>query len=136
MSVLSFYFIKLIKSTIKLAAMLPSKTIPDVKNRKHHALKPRPIKLTSTTAAPPRKKVRVASATEVEGEDGDGPHAGHKPARCTASFQASFPAKVSFVLSLHSALLIMILDFEKHEEKPHLSILRSRRQRSRWNTGR
>jgi hypothetical protein len=125
MSALSFYFIKLIKSAIKLAAMLPSKTIPEVKNRKHHALKPRPVKSTSTTAAPPRKKVRVASATEVEGEDG--PHGGHNSARCTVPFHASFPAKVSFVWSLHSALLTMILDLEKHEEKPHLSILRSRR---------
>jgi hypothetical protein len=54
--------------------MLPSKTIPEVKNRKRHTLKP---KTKMTTAAPPKKKARIMSGTEVEViEDEDSPHAG------------------------------------------------------------
>jgi hypothetical protein len=45
--------------------MLPSKTILEVKNRKHHALKPR-TKPTAAAAAPPRKKAKITSGTEVE----------------------------------------------------------------------
>ena len=45
--------------------MLPLKTIPEVKNWKHHALKPRTMKPT-TTAAPLRKKARVTSGIKVE----------------------------------------------------------------------
>jgi hypothetical protein len=45
--------------------MLPSKTIPDVKNRKH-ALKPRTMKTTAAATAPSRKKARITSDTEVE----------------------------------------------------------------------
>ena len=66
--------------------MLLSKTIPDVKNRKHHALKPKPLK-TRVVAAPPRKKARIASGTDVEVIEGDG-HGTISPA---SSFQASYP---------------------------------------------
>jgi len=54
--------------------MLPSKTIPKVGNRKCHALRP---KTKTATTAPPRKKTRITSGTEVNViGDEDSPHAG------------------------------------------------------------
>ena len=76
--------------------MLPSKTIPEVRNQKHHASKHKTMKATSTTAAtttPSRKKARTSSATEVE----DGQHTRHSGGNAAAtispasSFQMSYP---------------------------------------------
>jgi hypothetical protein len=77
--------------------MLPSKTIPEVKNRKRHALKPKTMK-TAASATPPRKKARIASGTEVE----DSPHtrrSGGDALRSASispasSFQVSYPVPV------------------------------------------
>jgi hypothetical protein len=83
--------------------MLPSKTIPEVKNRKCHALKP---KTKMTAAAPPRKKARIMSGTEVEViEDEDSPHTGRSTSISPASsFQMSYhvPVKVRIVSLIHS----------------------------------
>jgi hypothetical protein len=75
--------------------MLPSKTIPEVKNRKHHALKPR-TKPTAGAAAPPKKKTKITSGTEVEFiEDRDSAHAGRSMTISpSSSFQASYPVPV------------------------------------------
>jgi hypothetical protein len=88
--------------------MLPSKTIPDVKNRKGHALKPKTTAKTTagSAAAPPKKKSRISSGTEVEiikdnertgrsGSSGSSSAAiGISPA---SSFQMSHPVKVCIV---------------------------------------
>jgi hypothetical protein len=85
--------------------MLPSKTIPDVKNRKGHALKPKTTAKTTagSAAAPPKKKSRISSGTEVEiiednertGRSGSSSAAiGISPA---SSFQMSHPVKVCIV---------------------------------------
>jgi len=56
--------------------MLPSKTIPEVKNQKHRMLKPK-TKMTIVATAPPRKKARIISGTDVKVVEGkDSPHAG------------------------------------------------------------
>ena len=87
--ILSLIWFKLIKSTIKLADMLPSKTIPEIKSRKHRVSKHKTIKSTSAPAAHSRKKVRLTYSTEVEGEKGA--HTGHSSA---SSFQVSYPVPV------------------------------------------
>jgi hypothetical protein len=89
--ILSLIWFKVIKSTIKIADMLPSKTIPEVKNRKHRVLKPKTVKSTSAAAAPP-KKARLGSSTEVEGKES--PHTRHSGA---SSFQVSYPVKVNTI---------------------------------------
>ena len=68
--------------------MLPSKMIPEVKNRKGHALKPKIIKTTATTT-PARKKARITSGTEVE--DAAARSVTISPA---SSFQVSYPVPV------------------------------------------
>ena len=75
--------------------MLPSKTIPEIKNQKRHSLKPK-TKPTATAAAPPRKKTRMMSGTEVElTEDKDSLHAGQSMTISpSSSFQASYPVPV------------------------------------------
>jgi hypothetical protein len=56
--------------------MLPSKMIPEVKNQKHHTLKPK-TKMTIAATAPPRKKARITSGINVEVIKGkDSLHAG------------------------------------------------------------
>jgi hypothetical protein len=89
--------------------MLPSKTIPDVKNRKRHVLKPK-TKMTAATAAPPRKKARLTSGHGTEVEvigDEDSPHTGRNSGDAAArgtnlsaasSFEVSYPVKVRNVL--------------------------------------
>ena len=83
--------------------------IPDVKNRKHRTLKPKTMKMTAAGAAPPKKKVRITSGTEVEvieSEDslGTGRSTGDAAGRGTispaSSFQVSYPvpAKVCDIL--------------------------------------
>src|SRR6267154_417167 len=78
----------------KIADMLPSKTIPEVKNQKRHALKPK----TKTTAAtaPTSKKVKITSGTKVDIiEDEDSPHVGRSTIISPlSSFQASYPVPV------------------------------------------
>jgi hypothetical protein len=79
--------------------MLPSKTIPDVKNRKHHALKPKTMKTTAAAAAPLRKKAKIASGTEVEVSPRAGPSSGKTAARNAtispeSSFEVSYPVPV------------------------------------------
>src|SRR6267154_2789577 len=78
----------------KIADMLPSKTIPEVKNRKCHALKPKTK--TTTAIAPTSKKVKLTSGTEVEIiEDEDSPHVGRSiTISPSSSFQASYPVPV------------------------------------------
>lgn len=45
--------------------MLPSKTIPEAKNRKRNVLKAKAMAAAAATpAAPPRKKARISSGTE------------------------------------------------------------------------
>jgi hypothetical protein len=78
--------------------MLPSKTIPEVKNRKGHALKPKTMKTTAATA-PARKKARIASGTEVEDKQRARHSGGDAAARSAtispaSSFQASYPVPV------------------------------------------
>ena len=75
--------------------MLPSKTIPEVKNRKRHMLKPK-TKLLPATTAPLRKKARITSGTEVKViEDDDSLHAGQSITISPASsFQVSYPVPV------------------------------------------
>ena len=67
--------------------MLPSKTIPEVKNKKQHMLKHKTLKLTSAHTAPLRKKVRLTPSTDVEGKDG--PHAEQSSAS-GSTFQVSY----------------------------------------------
>ena len=115
--------------------MLPLKTIPEVKKRKHHTLKPKALKSTSAAAAPPRKKARLTSGsngTEVEGEDG--PHVG--PSASASSFQDSYlvPVKVRAVSWLECCANCD--HCEKLEEESRLFILRNGRERTRWNTRR
>jgi len=109
--------------------MLPSKTIPEVKNRKRHMLKAK-TKKSATTTAPPRKKARIASGTEVE----DSPHTRHSGCDAAlrnasispeSSFQASYPVpvKVRNFSSLCSPVSMTIIDCEELEEKPNLLIL-------------
>ncbi len=79
--------------------MLPSKTIFDVKNQKHHALKPRTMKMTVATTAPLRKKARITSDTEVEVNPCTGPSSSNAAARSAAvsavsSFEVSYPVPV------------------------------------------
>jgi len=55
----------------KIVDILPSKMIPEVKNQKHHMLKPK-TKTSIVATAPPRKKARIISGTDVkviEGKD-------------------------------------------------------------------
>ena len=83
--------------------MLPSKTVPELKNWKCHVLKPKITKVTAATA-PPRKKARTTSGTEVEHiESKDNPCArcsGGKAATRSitispaSSFQVSYPVPV------------------------------------------
>jgi len=78
----------------KIADMLPSKTIPEVKNRKRHALK---LKTKTTAAtAPTSKKVKITSGTKVNIiEDEDSPHVGRSTIISPlSSFQASYPVPV------------------------------------------
>jgi hypothetical protein len=86
--------------------MLPSKTIPDIKNQKRRISKHK----TTTAGAPPRKKARTSPETEVEileGEDRlDNLHPRHSSSITSdarsvmispaSSFQMSYrvPAKV------------------------------------------
>ncbi|KAF8495508.1 hypothetical protein F5888DRAFT_1615702 [Russula emetica] len=76
----------------EIADMLPSKTIPDVKNWKHHALKPRTIKMTAAATAPSRKKARITSDTVTGSQPNRRkyafcqhlfPEEGHNGGRCT-----------------------------------------------------
>jgi hypothetical protein len=83
---------KLIHYKSKIANMLPSKTIPDVKNRKRHALKPKNKKL-SAAAAPPRKKARTMSDTEVEIIGGNAAMR-RTTVSPASSFQVSYPVPV------------------------------------------
>ena len=47
--------------------MLPAKTISDGKNRKHPTLKAKTVKpMAMAPTAPPRKKARMTSGTDVE----------------------------------------------------------------------
>ena len=78
--------------------MLPSKMIPEAKNRKRHMLKPKTMK-TIAAAAPPRKKARITSGMEVE----DSPHTRHSGGDAAlrsvsispgSSFQVSYPVLV------------------------------------------
>jgi hypothetical protein len=74
--------------------MLPSKMIPDIKNRKRHPLKRKAMKTTTTATAPPRKKARISSGTEVEVIEGEnGPCAGTTICP-VSSFQMSYPVPV------------------------------------------
>jgi len=81
----------------KIADMLPAKTIPDGKNRKHPMLKAKTMKLTATApTAPPRKKARMTSGTDIGVVEGEGsPRTTISPA---SSFQKSTPAPVSVSL--------------------------------------
>jgi hypothetical protein len=83
--------------------MLPSKTIPEAKNRKHHALKPR-TKLTAAATAPPRKKARITSGTEVELiEDEDSPRVRQSTTISpSSSFQVSYPVPVKVQSMFHN----------------------------------
>ena len=73
--------------------MLPSKTIPDVKNRK------RPMKGIAAGAVPQRKKARITSGTEVEVTENKGnPRAGHSSSN-TASRSATVSPASSFQMS-------------------------------------
>ena len=78
--------------------MLPVKMIPDGKNQKHPTLKAKTVKLTAMApTAPPRKKARMTSGTDVEVIEGEGSlHATISPA---SSFQKSTPALVSVSLT-------------------------------------
>ena len=120
--------------------MLPSKTIPEVKNRKHHTLKPRTTEPT-TTAAPPRKKARVMSGTEVE----DSPRASGGTAAATratisptSSFHMSYPvpAKVCNALLIHWFALMMFIDCEDLKKESNLLFLWNCCEQSRWNSRR
>jgi len=75
--------------------MLPSKMIPEVKNQKHRMLKPK-TKMTTAAAAPPRKKARITSGTNVKVVEGeDSPHAGQSMTISpSSSFQVSYPVPV------------------------------------------
>jgi hypothetical protein len=98
--------------------MLPSKTIPELKNRKRHALKPKTTNATAVAAAPPRKKTRVTSGTEVEDSPlararlGHARHSGGDAAASSitispaSSFQMSSPVpiKVRIISSIRSNL--------------------------------
>jgi len=83
--------------------MLPSKMIPEAKNQKHHALKPR-TKLTAAATTPPRKKVRITSGTKVELiEDKDSPHVRQSTTISpSSSFQASYPVPVKVQSMFHN----------------------------------
>jgi hypothetical protein len=121
--------------------MLPSKTIPEVKNRKCHALKPKTTK--TTAAAPPRKKARITSGTEVE----DSPHtrqsSGDAAVRSVtispaSSFQVSYPVPVKArnVSYIHSSVLTTTIECKELEEEPNLLILQNCCEWIRRNFGR
>jgi hypothetical protein len=87
--------------------MLPSKTIPDTKNRKGHALKPKTIAKTTagSAAAPPKKKSKIQSGTGeveiIEDNERTGRGGGSSAANSispASSFQMSHPVKVCIVL--------------------------------------
>ncbi len=110
--------------------MLPSKTIPDVKNQKHHALKPRTMKTTAAATAPSRKKARITLNTEVEVNPCTGPSSSNAATRSAAvsavsSFEVSYPipVKVRYVSYIYNAVSIMITDCKEHEEEPNIFIL-------------
>src|SRR5277367_3929377 len=60
-------------NTLQVADMLPSKTIPEVSNKKGHRRILNPKIKTKPTAAPPSKKARSCSIEVEEIEDEDSP---------------------------------------------------------------
>jgi hypothetical protein len=86
--------------------MLPLKIISEVKNWKHHTLKPR-TKLTAGTAASPKKKTKITSGTKVKFiEDGDSTYTGQNTTISPlSSFQALYPAPVKVHNTLSERVL-------------------------------
>ncbi|KAI0277110.1 hypothetical protein BGY98DRAFT_651854 [Russula aff. rugulosa BPL654] len=91
--------------------MLPSKTIPEVKSRKHRVSKHKTIKSTSAPAAPSRKKVRLTYSTEVEGEKGA--HTGHSSA---SSFQVSYPVLVKIARCMKKSPIYLFYEIVPNGE--------------------
>ena len=91
--------------------MLPSKTIPEVKNRKHHALKPK-TKQTAAAVVPLRKKARATTGTDIELiEDEDIPHAGRSTTISpSSSFQASYPVPVKVQLMFYNTQPVPVMN--------------------------
>jgi hypothetical protein len=119
--------------------MLPAKTIPDGKNWKRHTLNSKPKTMKTTAAAPtapPRKKARVTSGTDVELiEDEGSPRAGCSIASAggssispAGSFQVSYPVpvKVCSISLIPGFILTMIMEHEGQKKEPDLSILQNR----------
>jgi|SRR5271156_1396086 len=88
-------------NTLQVADMLPSKTIPEVSNKKGHRRILNPKIKTKPTAAPPSKKARTFSVEVEEIEDEDSPRrtaARNASISPTSSFEIPDPKKASFDL--------------------------------------
>src|SRR5271155_4088211 len=104
-------------NTLQIADMLPSKTIPEVSNKKGHTCVLKPKIKTKPTPAPPRKKARTCSVKVEEFEDNDSPRrtaARNASISPTSSFKILNPKKASFVL--HFSHFCHIVRFYRRPE--------------------
>jgi hypothetical protein len=107
--------------------MLPSKTIPEVNNRKKQTRKPRP-KVMATMTAPSKKRARACSVEVEEIEDEDSaPNiaARNSSISPTGSFEITNTKKVNvfYIQVLDVFVSSMFSEGSKCEKEPGLSLL-------------